>query len=79
MNEITKLREDINKIDENIKKLLEKRKKVAEKIGDYKRKMGLKITDKEREKNILSKIEDPYTKNIYKTIIEESKKLQKGL
>ncbi|MFA5948105.1 MAG: chorismate mutase [Candidatus Gracilibacteria bacterium] len=78
MDKIHILRAQIDKIDEKINKLLEKRKEKSLKIGQIKIKTNVKITDKTREKAILDKLVDSYSKNIFKKIISESKKLQKS-
>lgn len=68
-----KLRNQIDKIDDKIISLLEKRLKIAKAIKKYKN----KITDIDREKEILAKINSKYIKDIYKTIFKNSKKIQK--
>lgn len=68
-----KLRKQINKIDDKVISLLEKRLEIVKNIKKYKE----KITDKNREKEILSKINSVYVKDIYKAIFKNSKKVQK--
>ena len=85
MEELKKLRDQIKNLDEEIVKLLEKRFNLSLKIGELKKENNLPILDKDREKELLlinlSKLEnkdfsESYL-NIFKTILEESKKLQK--
>ena len=85
MEELKKLRDQIKNFDEEIVKLLEKRFNLSLKIGELKKENNLPILDKDREKELLlinlSKLEnkdfsESYL-NIFKTILEESKKLQK--
>lgn len=85
MEELKKLRDQIKNLDEEIVKLLEKRFNLSLKIGEFKKENNLPILDKDREKELslinLSKLEnkdfsESYL-NIFKTILEESKKLQK--
>jgi chorismate mutase len=78
---ILKLRKEIDKIDGKILDLLNKRTVLTEKIMKIKRKTGMKITDKEREKEIIenlkkktkNKILKKYLKPIYKIIFKISK------
>lgn len=85
MEELKKLRDQIKNLDEEMVKLLEKRFNLSLKIGEFKKENNLPILDKDREKELslinLSKLEnkdfsESYL-NIFKTILEESKKLQK--
>jgi chorismate mutase len=79
------LHRDIDKIDDKIFKLLAERLSKAKHIGELKRYFKQKITDEEREKEILSKADNPdYVKYkdeltaIYKTIFEQMKKLEEN-
>ncbi len=76
MQNLAKLREKIDKTDQKIAQLLEKRLEIVKEIGKHKAKLGIKIADKKREKEVLSKMDMEYKKNIFKCIIEESKKAQ---
>lgn len=75
------LRNNIDEIDENIISLLESRFLVSENIGKIKKEQGLPVLDNKREDEIFSKIKDKNFEkeiaNIYKCILEESKKVQK--
>ena len=85
-NDLKKFREEINKIDKKIINLLCQRLKVVKKIGGYKRKNGLRIYDKQREKEMLDNLKKKAEKNcldknylmkLFKIIIKNSKKAQK--
>lgn len=75
-------RRKIDKIDHKLMKLLEKRLDSARKIGEYKKKNGMKIIDKKREKEILkdrvknSKLSKDFTKKLFSVIIRESRRVQ---
>lgn len=79
-------RKNIDKIDGKILKLLADRFTIVKKIGKYKRFNGVKIFDKERENQILNKIKiesrkyktnEKYIEKIFKSIIKNSKEIQK--
>ena len=78
-----KYRKEIDKIDNRIMKLVEKRLDSARKIGIYKKKHGLKIIDKKREKEVLqdrikkSKLSKDFTKKLFSVIIKESRRVQR--
>ncbi len=68
-------RQQIDEIDNQIIYLLEKRLKIVKKIKKYKK----NIIDLNREKKILDKINSQYIKDIYKTILKNSRKIQRNL
>ncbi len=76
MDEISTLREKINKIDQKISILLKDRFSVIKTIGKIKKKKGLKISNKKREDEIISKLDNNFEKKIFKKILAESKKAQ---
>lgn len=76
MNTLKILRRKIDKIDEKIIKLLQKRAKAIKKIRQIKAKLGLRVVDKERENEILEKLEGIYEKEIFKKILAQSRKIQ---
>lgn len=84
MRDIKAIREDINKVDSRLIKLLEERFDLSKEVKAYKLENDMPIFDKKREDEILQKIEEEnkeygtYFKNIYQTIMDESKKLQKN-
>jgi len=76
MSKITILRKKIDKTDEKIKELLFKRAALVKEIGEVKREENGKIKDQEREDEIIGTMENEYEKNIFNTILKESRKLQ---
>ena len=74
--ELKKLRKKIDKIDKNLTKTLGKREKVAIEIGGIKKKYDLPVEDREREKEILENIKNPFIKQVFEEIIRLSKKRQ---
>ena len=76
MNELKKLRDKIDKIDKKLSKTLEKRKNLIKAVGKIKRVEDIPVIDKKREEAILSKFKTEYEKEIFKKIMEESRKLQ---
>lgn len=78
-------RKKIDSVDEKIFDLLLERYLIVEDIGKYKKNNKLHILDSKRENKIYEKIEDfylldqhrKYLKNIYKTVMNESKRIQK--
>lgn len=76
MGDLQKFRKEINKIDKILASLLRKRIFYVKKIGQLKCAKKLKLTDKKREKAILTKLKTDYEKDIFKKIIEKSKKIQ---
>jgi chorismate mutase len=56
LQELKKKRKEIDLIDQKLLILLNQRLRIAQKIGKIKKKMGKKIYDPEREKEILEKL-----------------------
>ena len=85
MKKLRKLRNKIDKIDNEISSLLLKRKKVIKRIGEYKKKEGIPIIDKNREKELILKLknktnnkkEQNYLVEIFASIIRNSRKVQR--
>jgi len=83
LSKIKKLRSLIDKTDKTIIKNLEKRFDIVKKLGKVKKNLRLNIVDKKREKEVfknIKKYSQKYKKEIeeiYKKIIENSKKLQR--
>ena len=84
--ELESLRKKIDVLDSALVRLISKRLKLAKKAGKYKKKKGLKIIDKKREKEILLGVEkkarkygidEKFLQNIFKRIIKESRKNEK--
>ena len=85
-NQLSSYRKEIDKINNNILNLIARRLRISKKIGDFKKKMGLKIFDKKREKQIFDKLKkdakkkklDPnYVLKIFQGIISYSREVQK--
>lgn len=74
------LRQKINKPDEKIFGLFEKRFKITKKIINEKKKIGMVIYDKKREKELINKeskkfrLNKEFIDNVYKLIFKESRK-----
>ena len=84
MDDLDNLRTGINEIDNQIFSLLIQRLGLVYNIGEIKKNNNLEILDKERENNIYSRIDSQYhgrnglfLKDIYKTVMNESKRIQK--
>jgi len=85
---INKIRKKIDKIDKKIIKLLFKRKELARKISKIKKKSKMEIVQKDREKEVIKKVNDYnnrykkdrlsplFINNIFKQIIKESRRIQ---
>ena len=84
MDDLDNLRTGINEIDNQIFSLLIQRLGLVYNIGAVKKKNNLDILNTERENNIYSRIDSQYhgrnglfLKDIYKTVMNESKRIQK--
>jgi chorismate mutase len=56
--EIEELRKEINKLNSEIVEKIAQRVKVAKDIGDLKKRHGLPIVDREREKRVIKQVKD---------------------
>ena len=70
---LNKLRDQIDELDNQIIELLEKRFQVAKKIFSYKKEIKHPNEDKNREQNILKKINSDKVKQTYQKIFEINK------
>ena len=81
MDKIKKLRNEIDVLDNKIMELLETRFLIAKQIGEAKKENNIQVLDTNREDNILLKTtkfsHSPQISNIYKTIMNESKNIQR--
>ena len=81
MDKIDKLRQDIDSLDNEIMELLDKRFNLTNQIGTIKKQDKRIVLDSKREQLILDKTSkyshSPQIINIYKTIMDESKSLQR--
>ncbi|WP_066504048.1 chorismate mutase [Abyssisolibacter fermentans] len=87
MSNLDKLRDEIDMIDKELVEILEKRMKIAMDVGKYKKENGLPILNKEREKQVLERISNyveddnlkKYILELFQSIMDESKELQKNI
>ena len=79
MNKLENYRDSIDDIDREIVKLLLLRFGIVEKISEYKKKNGIKITDRKRERQVIANAEEKsgqhrdFASKLFKSIIEYSK------
>ena len=86
-NKLNIYRDEIDLIDKKLVELIEKRLEICLNIGQYKKERNLCILNEEREQQVLQKnldrIKDStyesYIKEILKSIMDESKKLQSNI
>lgn len=83
---IEKWREQMDNIDKQLLFLISKRFRLAKKISSWKKKHGLAIIDKKREKELIDNvskeakklgIDEKFAKEIFKKIIKETRKREK--
>ena len=80
-------RRRIDGINREILRLLQQRVAAAKRIGAIKRKQGLAISDQAREKAILDQLgrqnrgplDDRAVREIFKAIIRETKRIERGV
>ena len=78
MSDLKGLRSGIDKIDKQILALIRARMAISGKIGKLKKLKKIPITNKKREKQVISRLKSPLEKAIFKKMIAESKKIQKS-
>ena len=79
-------REEIDAIDQELLRLLNQRARVAQKIGALKRTAGLPICDPERERHVLTNVQNvnngPLDESaiakLFRRIIRESRRVEKS-
>ena len=76
--ELKKLRVNVDKLDEQLLKILVERQKLVKEINKIKNEKNIPLVQPEREHEILEKAKKLNLENIFKTIIEESKSLNKN-
>ena len=83
---LAKLRKDIENTNFQILNILAKRSRLSKRLGRYKKKNKIKITNKTQEKEVFRKIRaksrklklnPKFTKDLFRLITKESKRLQK--
>lgn len=77
MDKLQNYRNRINKIDSKLITLLRKRERIIRKIGLLKVKNKHLIQNKKREDEILANLDTDFEKETFKTILRESKKIQR--
>ena len=87
-NPLDTFRTEINDIDEELISLLIKRMKISIKVGEYKKQNKLEILNSNRENEVIERLnlvakkdkelilDDELIKNLWKIIMDYSKKLQ---
>jgi chorismate mutase len=84
--DLTKLRKEIDHLDHKLINLLHRRKTLVEKVGLFKKKRGLPVFNKAREKEIYKKLDKwaikhgfrkTFLQKIWKTMMDEAKVIQK--
>ncbi len=84
--DLKKIRDQIDKVDDKIFTLIEKRINLVYKIGHLKGRENLPMIDEAREKEVISRIVEQarnshlsadFLEEIYKTIMQESRNIQK--
>jgi chorismate mutase/prephenate dehydratase len=83
--DLTLLREQIDEIDGKLLSLFIERMRLGEKVAAYKRENGLPVLNREREREILARVQkgagdlEPYAYQLFTTLIELSKARQTEL
>ena len=83
--DINELRKEIDKTNSDMLELFIKRMELSQKIAEYKRENGLPVTDKKREREILSNVTEnageyaSYVHRFFSTLFELSKARQNEL
>ena len=86
MKDIGDIREELDRITEKIIELLSERDKLVMRIGEEKRKLGMRVQDPDREKEVIGKAEktalekgvDPaYAKEMVELMIRHGRGLQR--
>ena len=79
------LRQAIDEIDEKIMALINQRLSLAKQVGDFKKQDGIRITDSDREKEIMNRLLEKNNgpvsanglRNIFGAIIAEGRNVQR--
>ncbi|GAB0174556.1 MAG: hypothetical protein HHAS10_04350 [Candidatus Altimarinota bacterium] len=81
-NNLIDLRKEISAIDEKILELLSRRMELSKEVALYKKANSMQIFDSRREEEILSSYDEKVDfeiRDIFRAIIEESKRIQRGI
>lgn len=79
MSDLKGLRKEMDKIDGEILALIRARMIISGKMGKLKKLKKIPITNKKREKHVISRLKTPLEKAIFKKIVAESRKIQKSI
>ena len=81
--ELMKLRDEIDRVDQQLLPLILQRMEIITRVADVKKAADLPVCDPAREKEILNRVEQKagkaygaYAREIYKKILEMSRKYQ---
>jgi len=83
MSELIILRNSVDELDRKLIEIVKKRLILSREIGNCKRKNGLKIIDRKREKEVIenrlekSSLDSKFVKKLFKLILNESRRVQK--
>ena len=84
--ELGELREKIDGVDEKICALLKERFDLVKEVGEAKKKLGVNVENKDREKEVVEAVRNrlpnelkDYAEEIYRVIIKTSKDFQRTL
>ena len=84
--ELNELREKIDGVDEKICALLKERFDLVKEVGEAKKKLGVNVENKDREKEVVEAVRNrlpnelkDYAEEIYCVIIKTSKDFQRTL
>ena len=81
MTELEKARQEINEVDKEMAKLFEKRMDAVKKVALYKQKVGMAVTDSQREEEVLAKnaslLENSQYKAYFVNFIRETMEISK--
>lgn len=84
--ELNELREKIDGVDEKICALLKERFDLVKEVGEAKKKLGVNVENKDREKEVVEAVRNrlpnelkDYAEEIYRVIIKTSKDFQRTL
>jgi len=85
MKDLKHLRKEIDRVNNGLMDLFIERMKISEEIGEYKRKNGMKIYDKNREDEIIAEVMEgreekykEYISEFLKELMKMSREIQEG-
>ena len=84
MEELDRLRSRVDELDRELLEVIKQRLIVSKEIGNCKKKNGLKLRDRKREREVIedmlekSSLDSDFIKKLFKLIIGESRRVQKN-